>query len=385
MQADPADPPDAGQRCKRLRSSSHEESRPPPPYPVKAAVARLLRQVFSSKEPVRDMDFVELFAGEAAVSKGMRAFGYCGYTMDLRISLDHDLLSPAGFVQLLANLSRLRPGGVFWAAPPCSTWVFMSRHSTGRNLCVTGNTSSPYVLAQNALVCRLLVALRFCVARGVYFIVEQPHSTVMFEYPPFKQWLASDAAGCVQRIQMQMGAYGLRAVKDTVLLGTAPYLGKLARRMTRSERDALSSSRMNTTVSYTDANGKRCVHGGKDLKATQAYPERFGIAHALAFDTCDRDRKLNAATGCDSAAAAAEASAPLASAAVAAAAPDTLRPNVPAAAAAADDWAEAAVRNFDPDISDDKWYLQDVKSWDSIEWHNNYRREQVLKLQRPAA
>ena len=80
MQADPADQPDAGQRCKRLRSSSHEESRPPPPYPVKAAVARLLRQVFSSKGPVRDMDFVELFAGEAVVSEGTRAFGYRGWT-----------------------------------------------------------------------------------------------------------------------------------------------------------------------------------------------------------------------------------------------------------------------------------------------------------------
>ena len=92
MQADPADPPDAGLRCKRLRSSSHEESRPPPPYPVKAAVARLLRQVFSSKEPVRDMDFVELFAGEVVASEGMRAFGYRGWTMDLQISLDHDFV-----------------------------------------------------------------------------------------------------------------------------------------------------------------------------------------------------------------------------------------------------------------------------------------------------
>ena len=97
---------------------------------MKAAVADLLRQVFR-EEPVQDMDFVELFAGEAAVSYGMRALGYRGWTMDLRISLDHDLLSAAGFLQLLACLARLRPGGVFWAAPPCSTWVFMSRHSTG--------------------------------------------------------------------------------------------------------------------------------------------------------------------------------------------------------------------------------------------------------------
>jgi hypothetical protein len=369
MQADPADPPDAGQRCKRLRSSSHEESRLQPRFLVKGAVAHLLRQVFS-EAPVQDMDFVELFAGEAAVSHGMRAFGFRGWSMDLRISLDHDLLSPAGFLQLLACLARLRPGGVFWAAPPCSTWVFMSRHSTGRDLSVSGNTTSPYVLAQNALVCRLLVALRFCVARGVDFIVEQPHSTVMFEYPPFKQWLASDSAGRVQRIQTQMGAFGLGAVKDTILLGTAPYLGELARRMTPSERDALSCGRgrKETSVRYLDAAGKRCVQGGKDLKATQSYPVRFGLAHALAFQACDRDRKLNAAAACDS-------SAP--PAAAAAAAPPA------AAAAAADDWADVALHDFDPDFDEDMWYLEDVKAWDSIEWHNNYRREQLLKL-RPA-
>jgi hypothetical protein len=378
-------PPDPGQACKRLRSS---HSPPQPKYLVKAAVAHLLRQVFS-EEPVQDMDFVELFAGEAAVSYGMRALGYRGWTMDLRISLDHDLLSAAGFLQLLACLARLRPGGVFWSAPPCSTWVFMSRHSTGRDRCVTGNTSSAYVLAQNALVCRLLVALRFCVARGVDFIVEQPHSTVMFEYPPFKQWLASDSAGRVQRIQTQMGAFGMPATKDTILLGTAPYLGELARRMTHSERDALKSCRMNTSVNYTDAAGRKRVQGGKDLKATQSYPVRFGVAHALAFKASDRVRKLNAAAACDSAASAA-----------AAAADDTLAPNVPAAAAArdwalidwrnlaasaADDWADAALRNFDPDVDEDMWYLQDVESWDSIEWHNNIRREQLLKLGAAAA
>ena len=98
MQADPADPPDAGQRCKRLRSSSHEESRLQPRFLVKGAVAHLLRQVFS-EAPVQDMDVVELFAGEAAVSHGMRACGFRGWSMDLRISLDHDLLGPAGFLQ----------------------------------------------------------------------------------------------------------------------------------------------------------------------------------------------------------------------------------------------------------------------------------------------
>ena len=29
---------------------------------------------------------------------------------------------------------------------------------------------------------------------------------------------------------------------------------------------------------YTDKNGKRCVHGGAALKASQAYPDGFGMA-----------------------------------------------------------------------------------------------------------
>ena len=321
-------------------------------------MAKLLRQVYP-EAPARDQDFVELFAGEAAVSQGMRLLGHSGFTMDLRISLDHDLLSPAGFVMLLSCLARLRPGAVFWAAPPCSTWVFMSRHSTGRDRCVTGNTSSPYVLAQNALVCRLLVALRFCLARGVYFIVEQPHSTVMFEYPPFKRWLASAAAaGRVQRCHTQMGAFGLRAVKDTILLGTAPYLGGLARRMGARERQALREDRMTTAVVYRDSEGRRRCKGGKDLKATQAYPFRFGLAHALAYQTA------------------------AAVAAGLAKAEDPAPAGAATAAAAADDWAWSATEEFDSDASDDdhEWYMADVVRWDAVAWHNNYRGEQLLKL-----
>ena len=81
-------------------------------------------------------------------------------------------------------------------------------------------------------------------ARGVYWIVEQPHSTVMFEYPPFKRWLAklesrgqdaeSSSAGRVQRVSTQMGAFGMRSVKETILLGTAPYLDALVRRQKAS-------------------------------------------------------------------------------------------------------------------------------------------------------
>ena len=93
-----------------------------------------------------------------------------------------------------------------------------------------------------------------------------------------------------------MGAFGMRSVKGTILLGTAPYLGALVRRMTPRERKALQhDGRMLTAISWTDAAGRKRCQGGKDLKATQSYPVRFGLRHALAFQASDRNRALGKA------------------------------------------------------------------------------------------
>ena len=84
------------------------------------------------QQPERDLDFIEVFAGEAAVTKALRAMGYAGACMDLRRDARHNVLQPVGFITLLGLVMRLRPRGLLWLAPVCSTWVFMSRGSTGR-------------------------------------------------------------------------------------------------------------------------------------------------------------------------------------------------------------------------------------------------------------
>ena len=84
------------------------------------------------QQPERDLDFIEVFAGEAAVTKALRAMGHTGACMDLRRDARHNVLQPVGFITLLALVMRLRPRGLLWLAPVCSTWVFMSRGSTGR-------------------------------------------------------------------------------------------------------------------------------------------------------------------------------------------------------------------------------------------------------------
>ena len=112
------------------------------------------------KEPERDLDFIEVFAGEAAVTKAFRAMGHVGGCRGLRRDERHNVLQPIGLMTLLGLVMRLRPRGLLWLAPVCSTWVFMSRAPpTGRHESIAGRwDSSPYILAQNALSCRMAAA-----------------------------------------------------------------------------------------------------------------------------------------------------------------------------------------------------------------------------------
>ena len=52
--------------------------------------------------------------------------------MDLRRDERHNVLQPVGLITLLALVMRLRPGALLWMAPVCSTWVWVSRGTTGR-------------------------------------------------------------------------------------------------------------------------------------------------------------------------------------------------------------------------------------------------------------
>ena len=244
---------------------------------------------------------------------------------------------------------------MLWAAPPCSTWVFLSSGSTGRHRDVRGNPDSPYIVSQNALVERLLVVCRVCLARRVHFIIEQPSSSCMWNYPAFVRFLERHGQGRIARVRLQMGAFGMEAVKDTVLLGSAPYLPLLERRMDAQDRQALrEGSRLQVVHKYVDVQGRKRCHGARDLKATQSYPMGFGAAHALAFQR--HDLAVATATPSGSSATAGPSS--------------TLRGPAPATADPLSD-------------SEDDWFLEDLKTWDANRWHRNTEGEHQLRLLAP--
>eukprot|EP00959_Pyramimonas_sp_CCMP1952_P460456 9479914-Pyramimonas_sp.AAC.1 len=86
------------------------------------------------------VDSVELFAGCRSVTNGVRSYGCSGVALDFKtISDQDDITSTDGFLRALLYVMCLKPGGLLWAAPPCSTWVWIGRKQTGRHHNVLGN------------------------------------------------------------------------------------------------------------------------------------------------------------------------------------------------------------------------------------------------------
>ncbi len=114
-----------------------------------------------------NLTYVELFAGDRAWSRGMVLLGFEGRSWDARYNKSMDLLTPTGFMLVVMSVLSMHVGAVLLAAPPCSSWIFMSRFSTGRWARILGDPCCASIRAQNALVGRLVYILVLCIKRGV--------------------------------------------------------------------------------------------------------------------------------------------------------------------------------------------------------------------------
>ena len=101
----------------------------------------------------------------------------------------------------------------------------------------------------------------------------------MFAHPRLRR-LLDKFEDMIYYAELQMGAFNYEVPKDTVLIGTAPHIQHLGRRMTRQERDWMRSDDDRIHTADHSSQGSR---GNSNLKPTQAYPAGFGAAHALAY------------------------------------------------------------------------------------------------------
>ena len=107
----------------------------------------------------------------------------------------------------------------------CLNWVWAwvvfhlprSRGSTLRSkTCPLGRCDSEVVQEANIMVGRLMILLMICSAKKVWWILEQPHSSIMHYHPLFQRFLQLRGVE-VRKLFTCMGWFGAGSKKPTHL------------------------------------------------------------------------------------------------------------------------------------------------------------------------
>ncbi len=236
-----------------------------------------LRDVECSLLKPRAKQFVEFFCGTGGLSTACSEEGLRSSWFDIALDSEHDLLSARGFALSLSMALSLAPGAVAWFGVPCSTFVWISRsHTLRRAARPLGDARRLDVREANTIVRRINFIFEVLARRSVYFIIEQPSSSLLWALPVMRR-----AARTLrikkhvwQRRFVWLGHFGHEVAKPTELQGIFPGLPNIL--PSKRPRKKASSSIYRTCI----RRGKRRVTGGARLKTTGHYPRAFCVAVA---------------------------------------------------------------------------------------------------------
>lgn len=105
-------------------------------------------------------------------------------------------------------------------------------------------------------------------ARRVFWILEQPMSSLMFHHPLLQDFLQKHL---VFRTHMHMGSFGGHTPKPTHLWSPRVDIQKFSLPLPQKTWDSLVTKSVSSS-------GKRQVTGNSQLKKSQSYPKEFGMA-----------------------------------------------------------------------------------------------------------
>ncbi|CAK0832315.1 unnamed protein product [Prorocentrum cordatum] len=175
---------------------------------------------------LRNFDFVDICAGSARITRWCTWAGLQGCALDRLYGRHMDINADAGMALAILAILRVREHGLVFIAAQCSSWVWVSRSSTGRSKAnVMGNAAAPSVIESNILNCRCAVLCLLCAAIGVYWVIEQPGTSLFFQTAEMQHVMLNTGA---RLVKFYMSSYGHPSCKDTILVGTAPWLPQIA-------------------------------------------------------------------------------------------------------------------------------------------------------------
>lgn len=223
---------------------------------------------------------VEYFAGHGAVNRRveellrMPTLGY-----DILHGAAQDFNGAIGYITALQWYRLIMSFGWQWFGTVCSTWVFMSRSSVGRSKTDwRGNSTLACVREGNRQVARTALLMTLSYAHGQGFILEQPASSMMLDSGPMA-WVCERAHRMRMHwdvIETFMSAFKPDGILKPTILATNRMSVRAMARIRPATIQPCSVVRKTVR-----SDGKKQCTGKKDaLKATQQYPEEFGMAVA---------------------------------------------------------------------------------------------------------
>lgn len=263
-----------GEACKRwpqILSCCYDESFHN--LSLTRMLAKLIfRGIMNQENPGACQDFIEVFAGQANLTRELLRSGKSGSAFDITFEAhDHNVETSSGLKLILDALTCVCRDGLAWVACECSSFTVMCRHQSQRTHAnnFQGDCTRSFVTTGNMLQTISSLILFLAYALHLKLVLEQPQSSCLPQCVPMRGVLNFIGA---QRYGCYLGIFGAESLKPLALFSNWPRLAELD-----PERPTFEHS-------LVKRHGDQFT-GKKDaMKASQTYTPAFAMRIAELFN-----------------------------------------------------------------------------------------------------
>lgn len=226
----------------------------------------------AAANPSATLGAVSAFDGCGSLSRALNDHGIAASGYDMaNDNIYENCLTLEGVQFFLMMLVRVAAGGVVWLGPPCCSWIWLTRSKSKRTGDhPEGNIEDKWVQQHNCIAEFVAKVIVTCHQRGIYWVIEQPLSSVLFRFGPIAEAIASTGG---RSVSVRLGDFGAETTKPLRLVGTAPWLDGLPAvgEKLRSTRGGLPMQTLAVRQNHA-VTGKRGI-----LTESSAYPTCFAV------------------------------------------------------------------------------------------------------------
>ena len=174
--------------------------------------------VKDDKKTKRDLDVVELWSGVGLIAGAARDIGHEAAEFDIMRIPGHtnvagprleDITTNNGFNKALHLVLRLRPGGLLWMAPLCSSFAFPNSSKCKRTAADFKGDASYYPVEQgNYMAMAAMFFAQVALCRSVHLAIENPAGSTFWSFvKEFSNFLAQLPTHIVDRCAFDDGSF----------------------------------------------------------------------------------------------------------------------------------------------------------------------------------